>query len=142
MRFKDYFNLPQIIFAVVIIALMLFFAFNQSNNAVSVRMNEDHVLVTGTRFSMKIDYDLIDSAEIQPLPDKGEPVQDTRDDGIVLSGQWKNDTWGEYTICADADVKTCLVVHLKDGRTFVYSRKDDATTEELCKLLLERLPQN
>lgn len=141
MRFRDIFSLKHILFALFVMAVMIPFAISQSNNTVKVNVNERQVLARSSRFQMLVDYDIIDSMELVPLAEAGEKLsEDSYDDGIVRYGQWKNSVWGEYTVCADADVESCIVLHLNDGRIFVFNRKDAAETESIYRQLLEKLP--
>lgn len=139
MKFRDYFSVKHIIFAVVLMALMLGFAVRQSNNVVKVSFSDEAVKVTATKYSMTIAYADIESVQLMAWPeDLGEKVTDGYDDDIVRYGTWKNEAWGEYTVCADPDTSKCIVVHINDGRTLVFSRKDDATTKEIYETLLEK----
>lgn len=141
MKFRDYFSLKHILFAVFAVALMIPFAIRQDNNAVKINVNELQVLARTSRYQMLIDYEIIESLELAPLADPGEKLnEDSFDDDIVRYGDWKNDTWGEYSICADPDVETCIVARLNDGRIFVFNRKDTAETESIYQQILAKLP--
>ena len=140
MRFKDYFSLKHIIFAVVLIGLMMLFAVNQSNNTVKVKFQENAVRITSSQYSMTIDYTDIVSVKQESLADAGEKVENGYDDDILRAGKWKNETWGEYHVCADLDVKKCIVVTLDDGSVFVFSRKSDKETASIYNELLTHLP--
>ena len=130
MKFRDYFSLKHILFAVVLMGLMLLFAFRQSNNTVKVNFGQDAVSVTSAKYSMSIQYADIAEAELTQLPEAGERTADAYDDDILRSGVWTNSTWGEYIIVADLDVHTCIRLTLEDGRVLVFSRKNDAATAE------------
>ena len=129
MRFRDYFSVKHILFATVLMGLMIFFAFRQSNNTVKVYFEQDQVVATSAKYSLGMPYDQIASAELKELPFEGDRVASAYDDETLRAGIWNNDTWGEYYIVADLDAKNCIVVTLDDGRIFVFSRKDNATTE-------------
>lgn len=140
MRFKDYFSLKHILFAVVLMALMIGFAVRQSENMVKVYFEDAEVQVVSSRFSMAIPYDMIDSADLAELAEPGEKISNGYDDDIIRSGLWKNDTWGEYNIVADLDATNCITVRLTDGRIFVFNRKDNAETFRIYETLLTYLP--
>ena len=141
MKFRDFFSLKHILFAVFVMAVMIPFAIAQGNNTVKVNVNEKQVLARSSRYQMLVDYEIIDSIELMPLADAGEKrSDDSYDDGIVRYGDWENDTWGAYSVCADVDVETCIVLHLNDGRTFVFNRKDPQETETIYQQLLAKLP--
>ena len=129
MKFRDYFSLKHILFAVVLMALMVLLAIRQSNNTVKVYFENTEVQVFSAKYSLAIPYDIIESAQLVDLPFEGERVTDAFDDDTLRAGVWNNETWGEYHIVADLDAKNCIEVKLNDGQTFVFSRKDNATTE-------------
>jgi hypothetical protein len=135
MKFRDYFSLKHILFAVVLMAIMLFFAIRQSNNTVKVYFEDTNVQVTSSKYSMTIQYADILSAELVPVEAAGEKIADTYDDDILRAGTWRNAVWGEYSICADLDTTNCIVLTIDGGRTLVFSRKNDETTAEIFQTL-------
>ena len=140
MKFRDYFSLKQILFALLLFALLIPIAMWDSETQIKVSFDETSVYVNSDRLGMTIGYDLIQSAELAPMGDPGEKAEaDAFDNGIIRTGLWTNDAWGEYNICADLDTGVCVVAHLHDGRIFVFSQKDDATTEEVFNTLLSHL---
>ena len=139
MRFRDYFSVKQILFSAAIVALMIIFAFIQSDNLVKVHFEDSSVQVISSRYSMDIPYADIASAELTDLADAGEEVANSRDDDTIRTGCWSNSVWGEYHIVADLDPTNCIVVHHKDGRIFVFNRKDNAETAKLYETLLSQL---
>ena len=129
MKFRDYFSLKHILFAVVLMALMVLLAINQSVNTVKVYFESTEIQVLSAKYSLAIPYDMIVSAQLVDLPFEGERVTSAYDDETLRAGVWNNETWGEYHIVADLDAKNCIEVRLTDGRIFVFSHKDNATTE-------------
>ena len=142
MRFRDYFSVKHILFAVALIALMMFFAVRQSNDMVKVYFEDTSVDVVSSKYSMNIPYDMVESAELADLAEAGERLAECYDDDIIRTGFWGNDTWGEYYIVADLDPDNCIVVHLNDGRMFVFSRKSNAENEKLFETLQTYLSAN
>ena len=140
MKFRDYFSLKHIVFAVLLFALLIPIALWDSNTQVKVSFDDTSVYAKSDRFGMTIGYDLIKTAALESLAAEGVKVnEDAFGDDIIRTGLWKNDTWGEYNICADLDTSVCVVAYLHDGRVFVFSQKDDATTEEVFKTLQSHL---
>ncbi len=135
MKFRDYFSIKHILFAIGVVALMLAFAFWQSGNVVKVTFYEQSVFVKARRYAMDIHYNDIRSAELTTMEESGEEVADSFDDDTVRTGVWKNDAWGEYTTCIDPDTGNCILLKISDGRTLVFSRKDDETTAQLFETL-------
>lgn len=141
MKFRDIFSLKYILFALLIVVVMIPCLIIQSNNTVKINLEETQVYIRSSRYQMLIDYEIISSLELVPMPEAGEELSDDSfDDGVVRYGEWKNDTWGPYTVCADLDVDNCIVAHLNDGRLFVFNRKNTTETESIYQQLLTKLP--
>ena len=139
MKFRDYFSIKHMLFALGIVALMVFFAFWQSDNVVKVSFSESSVFVKSKPYTLDIPYSSIASAELTALPSPGTEVEDAFDDGTLIAGIWENEQWGEYYICADPDTSNCVALTLTDGRIMVFSRKDGETTAELFHTLMSHL---
>ena len=131
--------LKQLFFVIALFAILIPIAIWDSDTQVKVNFGETQVTVRSDRYNMTILYDDIVTAELVQMPDAGEKVQDGFDNDILICGVWRNDTWGEYTICADRDTAYCVVARLQDGRILVFSQKDDETTQELHKTLVSYL---
>ena len=139
MKFRDYFSLKQILFAVAIVGLMMLFAVNNSNNIVKVKLQDESVSITSSKYNISIDYADIVSVSLEDLAEPGVEKENCHDDKMIRTGIWENGIWGTYYICADLDVDNCVVVYLQDGRTFVFSRKSNAETEKIYQALLTHL---
>jgi len=135
MKFRDYFSLKHIVIAVVILAVFVLFAVIDSDGQVKVYFEENTVSAVSDHYVLEIPYSQIASAELTLMAEAGREVENCVDDKIVRTGCWENDDWGEYFICADMDANNCIVIHLNDGRIFVFSRKNDAETEKLYQTL-------
>ena len=131
--------LKQFFFVLALFALLIPIALWDSGTQVKVRFYNDEVNVKSDRYTMIVRYDLIESAELTELAEPGEKVLDGFDNDIVVTGTWRNEAWGEYSINADPDTSVCVKMTLTDGRIFVFSCKDDAKTEELYKTLMTHL---
>ncbi len=139
MKFRGIFSLRHIVFAVVFFTLLVLMAIWDSNTQVKVTMQDTGMSIRSNEFTMQVEYDQIASAELAPLAEAGEKKDDAFDNKILRSGFWKNEAWGEYYINADLDTTNCVVMHLTDGQTFVFSCKDNSRTEELYQELLQHL---
>ena len=131
--------LKQLGFAIVIFAILIPLSFWDSGRQVKVTFDDDGIFVKSKKYSMRISYQEIVSAELAALAAPGEEVADSFDNDIVRTGTWQNDTWGEYYIVADLDATNCVLLHLKDGRLFVVSQKDNNTTGEIFNTLMAKL---
>lgn len=141
MKFRDYFSLKHILFAVAIFAILIPFAIRDSNNQVKVSYDDTNVYANSNKYNLTIPYEDIASVELTDLAAPGEKVSDGYDDDILRAGMWKNDTWGEYYVTADLDTTNCVLITLKDGRLFVISTKDNTATEEVYTTIASKLSQ-
>ena len=128
MKFKDYFSLKHILFALLLFAVLIPFVIRDSNKQVRVSFDASSVSISSKKYSMTVRYDDINSASLTDLAEPGEELADAYDDDILHAGVWKNDVWGEYHIAADLDTTNCIKIQLKDGRIFVFSSVDNDTT--------------
>ncbi len=137
MKFRDFYSKKHILFALFLFVVLIPIAMWDSATQVTTEFLETAVSIRSDKFRISVEYQQIESAELVPLADAGEPTEERwTDNNIIRTGYWYNDTWGDYCIVADLDVDTCIVLHLTDGRTFVFSQKDEKTTEELYNTLL------
>lgn len=120
--------LKQLFFVLALFVILIPLAIWDSDTQVKVSFDNDSVDVYSDKYNMNIPYDLIASAELADLAEPGEKVEDGWDNDIIRTGKWINDTWGEYYIVADLDTSNCIVMHLNDGRIFVFSSKDNQKT--------------
>lgn len=128
--------LRQFCFGLVIIALLIPVAIWDSGTQVKVSFGSSQVQIKSDRYNMTVPYELIADAQLQPLGDPGEKVEEGFDNDIIRTGTWKNDAWGVYSVNADPDTSTCVVMQLTDGRIFVFSIKNDEKTAETYETLL------
>lgn len=133
--------LRQLVFVLVLFAILIPVAIWDSDTQVKVSFDDSYCYVQSDKYSMSILLDDIETVELTDLAEPGEKVADGFDNDIIRVGVWTNETWGEYIIVADLDVDNCIVLTLKDGRTLVFSRKNEETTTELYETLLTHLPQ-
>ena len=134
--------LKQFVFVIVIFAILFPIAMWDSDTQVKVKFYDADMQIKSDRYTMTVRYDMIESATLDTLGDPGEKVLDGFDNDIVRTGTWRNDAWGEYSVNADPDTSNCVVMTLTDGRIFVFSVKDDETTEEKYQTLLTHLSGN
>ena len=121
----------QFLFGLFLFAVMIPLAVLDSNTQVKVSFYDTDVYIKSDKYTMSIPYGIIESAELTAMAEPGERVENSYDNDVLRAGVWHNDAWGEYHIAADLDTSNCIVVHLDDGRTFVFSCKNDTKTEKI-----------
>lgn len=126
--------LKHVVFILVLMAAMLAIAFYDSAEDIKVTIEPESVTIKATGYTMNIPYEMIESMELADMPKEGKIISG-KDDLVVRYGNWENEAWGEYFICADLDATKCIVAHLDDGRVFVFSRKSNQETETIFENL-------
>jgi len=117
----------DLVFVTLIILIAVIIPLVQSANNVKVTFGEDAVDIVSRRYTMNVPYEMVETIELTELPDGGENLNG-RDDMVTRTGRWKNEVWGEYYACLDLQTSQCVVIHLNDGRIFVFSRKSNEDT--------------
>ena len=122
-KFWQTISKKDFIFGIIILILVVIISFKPSNK-VRFSFGEDSVDINTTRYTMNIPYEMVESIEIVPYSEEDEQVRG-RSDMALRTGIWQNESWGEYYACLDLQTDTCILVHLNDGRIFVFSHKSD-----------------
>lgn len=130
----------HVISAIAFFALAIALSFIDSADDVSVSFEQDSLIVSSKSYKMTVGYHEIENAELTAIADSGENISGS-DNLTLRAGRWKNEVWGEYNICADLDCTNCIVLHLNDGSTYVFSRLSNKETENIYQELLTHLPQ-
>ena len=130
MKFWQSISTKDFGFGVILFALVIAVSILQPSNKIIAEFDEDAVDIKSSKFAMNIPYDMVADLELMEKPDMGQPLAG-RDDMILQTGQWRNDTWGEYYACVEIATDNCIVIHLTDGQIFVVSRRDNVETQKV-----------
>jgi len=133
-KFWQLVSRKDLVFGTLLFVVVIAMGVYETCNKVTVTFSETAVDISTSKYSMNIPYELVESAELTPLPEAGQVIDGT-DDMAARTGHWKNSQWGEYYICADLNSPDCVAVRLKDGRLFAFSRRSAEVTRELYELL-------
>lgn len=137
-KLKYLFKWRDVAFTVLIFAIILTMAFCMGKTMMDVTFGETALDITTSRYSMNIPYDMVKSVELGRIDGDDELLSGVAD--IALrTGQWKNEVWGEYSACMDVQTDNCVLVHLNDGRLFVFSYESNETNEEAYETLLSKI---
>ena len=137
-KFWQLVSRKDLIFIICIFLLVIVISLVEPLTKITVTMDDSAVEAKSTRYFINVKYELIESAELVEMPDKGNVVNGS-DDMSIRYGIWNNDTWGEYTIVAIPNATNCIVMHLHDGRTFVFNARSNEYTAELFAALSAHL---
>ena len=139
-KLKYLFRWRDLIFAVFLMGIMMIFAFCNAESMMDVTFGDSALDVTCKRYSMNIPYDMVESIEIGEVDLDDEIIQG-KGDIAMRTGHCVNKDWGEYYGCIDLQTKTCVVIHLHDGRLFVFSHKSDEKVQSDFETLQSHLNQ-
>ena len=123
-KLKYLFRWRDVLFALFLLGITILFAFCSSENMMDVTFGDEAVDIVTKKYTMNIPYEMVESIEIAPYYEDDEQIRG-RSDMALRTGIWKNESWGEYYACLDLQTDTCILVHLNDGRLFVFSHKSD-----------------
>lgn len=118
------------VFGLCLFAVAIAFSFVGAHFRIDVVFSDTDMSISSNRYNMSVEYELISSAELVSMPDRGEHI-DGKDENDIRYGIWNNDTWGEYYVCAIPNATNCIVMHLNDGRIFVFNARSNDYTAEL-----------
>lgn len=138
LKLKQLFSVKDLMFTGLLFGIILTMAFCKGENMMDVIFGNDAVDIVTDRYSMNIPYELVDSIEIAEYSEDDEPING-RSDIALRSGVWESEAWGEYYACIDLQTDTCILVHLNDGRLFVFSHDSDKTVAAEYETFLSHL---
>lgn len=128
-----------LLYAAFLVCVTLYFFINGSN-AMQVKVGEENLtLIDPAGATYQVRFDEILSLETQYAPDFGTCVSGEETE-TCRYGAWRNDAWGEYTLCALSDVDQVVVVKTQD-KTVVFNVENSDTTKEFYSAFQELLAQ-
>lgn len=123
-KLKYLFKWRDLAFTVLLFALILTVAFCRAEGMIQVIFGEEALDVVTNRYSMNVPYEMIESVEIGVL-DKDDEIIEGKGDIALRTGHCTNKDWGEYYGIIDLQTSKCVLIHLKDGRLFVFCHQSD-----------------
>lgn len=128
----------NLIFIFLILAMVLFYVFSGGSIGISLDFGEDALSVSASDYDWAIPYDRIASLELAELPDWGVLTEGAERNKLCC-GTWKNDAWGEYTLCVTPKNPQCIVVTMDNGDVFVLNYENSDSTTQLHNMFTELL---
>ena len=137
-KLKYLFKWRDLAFTVLLFTLILTVAFCRAEDMIQVNFGEDALDVMTNRYSMNIPFEMIESVEVGTL-DKDDEIIQGKGDIALRTGHCTNKDWGEYYGIIDLQTSKCVLIHLNDGRLFVFSHKSDEKVQQDYETLLSYL---
>ena len=133
-KLKYLFKWRDLAFTLLLFALILTVAFCRAEDMITVNYGEKAVDVMTNRYSLNIPYDMIESVQIGDVAEDDEIIKG-KGDIALLTGHCTNKDWGEYYGIIDRQTSKCVLIHLNDGRLFVFSHQSDEKVLEDAQTL-------
>ena len=137
-KLKYLFKWRDLALTVLLFTLILTVAFCRAEDMITVTYGEEAIDVMTNRYSMNIPYDMIQSVQIGDVDDDDEIIKG-KGDIALLTGHCTNREWGEYYGIIDRQTSKCVLIHLNDGRLFVFSHQSDEKVQQDYDTLLSHL---
>lgn len=125
-------------FILIILAAVLLYVLSGGSVGISLDFGEDSLSIGASGYDWVLPYEQITSLELIPLSDKGALIEGTEKSRLCC-GIWRNEVWGEYTLCIEPKVEQCIVVTLQDGDKFVLNYESGEATGQLHQMFTELL---
>ena len=125
---KDFLFIGGIFLFVIIYSLLT------GGESVNVRFQQEIMSINATDFEFNIAYSDIVSAELIDLPEFGT-MDKGKNAAAIKSGNWQNDTWGNYHLCVIPSIPNCVDVTLADGRHVVFNYKNEDSTRGVHSMI-------
>ena len=133
-KLKYLFKWRDLAFTVLLFALILTVAFCRAEDMIQVNFGADALDVVTSRYSLNVPYEMIESVEVGDL-DKDDEIIQGKGDIALRTGHCRNKDWGEYYGVIDLQTRTAVLIHLNDGRLFVFSHQSDEKVLEDAQTL-------
>lgn len=123
---------------VLILVLVLFYIFSGGSVGISLDFGESELTLSASDYDWRIPYNQIDSLALTDLPELGTVI-DGSETRTLCCGIWKNETYGEYTLCADPGIGKCIVIRMKTGDIYVINYENSDSTAQLHQMFTDLL---
>jgi len=119
----------NIILFVALIVVIAVLTMCESSTAIKLAYSDELMAISSKDYRINIQYTDVESLELVEAPDLGKVV-DGKNRPELKSGVWENQVWGNYHLCFNPNATNCIVVHLKDGQTYVFNYNTNEATAE------------
>ena len=117
--------------------LILLYIFFGGSVGISLDFGEDALAISAEKQDWSIPYEQIISLELVNAEDFGILLNGT-EKRMLHYGTYENDPWGQYTLCIDPRIETCIVIETTSG-FFVLNYENEESTKQLYIMFSELL---
>lgn len=123
---------------VVLVAFTLITTF-RGETGTNISFGDNTLELTGPEhFSYTLEYDKISSLSLVELSEPGQPVSGNSNRRCQW-GTYKNDSWGEYTLCVTTKIENAIRITMQNGEVIVFNYESDETTRAILDMFNELL---
>ena len=129
----------SLVFALIMLALIVYGLFFQEKGAVEVVFNEEVFAISTEDEPIFVRYEDVESAELIPADsfDAGEMLSG-HEGKRYLQGSWRSDTLGDYRLSVNTRSASYILLRYTDG-VIVFSANKTAQTEKVYQTLTDYL---
>ena len=114
----------------ILIVLVTLISLNSNRVGVSFTLNNDQVVLQGPdNFELSIPFAEISSISIIDTLEPGVSIDGFETRGIIC-GEWSNDTYGNYHVCAIIEIHAYVTIRDRNGAIFIYNCENQKTTKD------------
>ncbi len=117
--------------------LILLYIFFGGSVGISLDFGEDALAISAEKQDWNIPYEQIISLELTDAEDFGTLLNGT-EKRTLHYGSYENDSWGQYNLCIDPRIETCIVIETTNG-FFVLNYENGESTQQLYIMFSELL---
>lgn len=97
--------------------LILLYIFFGGSVGISLDFGEDALAISAEKQDWSIPYEQIISLELTDAEDFGTLLNGT-EKRTLHYGTYENDPWGQYNLCIDPRIETCIAIETSNGFLF------------------------
>lgn len=117
--------------------LILLYIFFGGSVGISLDFGEEALAISAEKQDWSLPYDQIISLELADAADFGVPLNST-EKRTLHYGSYENDSWGQYNLCIDPRIETCIVIETTNG-FFVLNYENEESTQQLYIMFTQLL---
>lgn len=128
-----------IINILIFVVFLVFLSTIRSGSNTAISFGETGMTLGGPKgFTLTVEYEQIESLELVENRGLGAPVSGS-ENRKCRWGEWENETWGRYTLCALKKLDNAVCLTTLDGQVVVFNYEDAETTESILQMIQDLL---
>ena len=117
--------------------LILLYIFFGGSVGISLDFGEDALAISAEQQDWSIPYDQIISLELAEVKEFDARLEGNEKRALYY-GSYENDSWGQYTLCVDPRINSCIIIETTNG-FFVLNYENEESTQQLYIMFTQLL---